>query len=127
MKSKKIVKVGIMSFEQYQQYTIAIAAGKHKPAKDEPKIWFESIEACMQILSTKNVELLNLIDQQKPESIQQLANISGREKSNLSRTLKTFQRHRIVELIQQNGKKKTRGTGNGVRYPDRPANAKLFV
>lgn len=102
----KIVKVGIMPFKQFQRYTMAIACGDYKPKKNEPKIWFESVEACMQILSTKNIELLKLIEKQKPQSIEHLSKISGRQKSNLSRTLKTFQRHNLVDLIQENRRKK---------------------
>lgn len=85
---------------------MAIACGDYKPKKNEPKIWFESVEACMQILSTKNIELLKLIEKQKPQSIEHLSKISGRQKSNLSRTLKTFQRHNLVDLIQENRRKK---------------------
>lgn len=102
----KIVKVGIMDFKQYQRYTMAIACGEHKPGKNEPKIWFESIEACLQILSTRNLELLKLIDEQKPESIEELAKLSGRKKSNLSRTLKTFQRHQLIDLVKEKRRKK---------------------
>jgi predicted transcriptional regulator len=95
-----------MGFKKFQRYTMAIACGDYKPRKNEPKIWFESIEACMQILSTKNIELLKLIEKQKPESIEHLARISGRKKSNLSRTLKTFQRHRLVDLIEEKRRKR---------------------
>lgn len=102
----KIIKVGIMSFKNFQKYTMAIACGKYKPKKDEPKIWFPSIETVSQVLSTKNVELLKLIDEQKPESIQALAAISGRKMSNLSRTLKTFQKHGIVDFVTENRRKK---------------------
>jgi len=59
-----------------------------------------------QILSTKNIEILKLIDEQKPASIQELANFSGRAVSILSRTLKNFQRHGIVDLIEENRRKK---------------------
>lgn len=70
-----------MNFKQYQRYTMAIACGDYKPGKNEPKIWFESIEACMQIPSTKNLELLKLIAQQKPASIEELARLSDRQKA----------------------------------------------
>lgn len=102
----KIIKVGIMDYKQFQRYTMAIACGDHKPKKNEPRIWFESIEACMQILSTRNIELLKLIDQQKPESIEELARLSGRAKSNLSRTLNTFQRHKLIDFIEEKRRKK---------------------
>ena len=53
-----------------------------------------------QILSTKNIELLKLIEIRKPQSIKDLAEMSGRRVSNLSRTLKTFCKYGIVELIE---------------------------
>jgi len=102
----KIVKVGIMSFKVFQKYTKAIASGKYKPPKNAPKIWFESVETCMQVLSTKNIELLKLIEKEKPASIEELSRISGRNKGNLSRTLKTFQRHQLVDLIEEDRRKK---------------------
>lgn len=102
----KPVKVGIMPLEQYKKYTIAIARGQIKPKKSDPKIWFDSVETCMQVLSTHNLNLLKLIDEKKPESLEELSRISGRQKSNLSRTLKKFERHRIVELIQNERRKK---------------------
>lgn len=120
----KIIKVGIMPFKKYQKYTMAIACGKYKPKKSEPKIWFESIEAVSQILSTKNIELLKLIAEQKPASIQELANFSGRAVSNLSRTLKTFQKHGIVDIVRENRRKKPVALATefkveiGKTYPD---------
>jgi predicted transcriptional regulator len=102
----KPVKVGIMPLEQYKRYTIGIARGQIKPKKSDPKIWFDTIETCMQVLSTHNLNLLKLIDEKKPESVEELARISGRQKGNLSRTLKKFERHRIVELIQNQRRKK---------------------
>lgn len=97
----KVIKVGIMPYEKFKKYTMAIASGKYKPRKNEPKIWFESIETISQVLSTKNVELLKLIEKQKPQSIRELAEVSGRQVSNLSRTLKTFHKYGIVDLIEK--------------------------
>ena len=65
MKTKEM-KVGIMSYEYFKKYTIAIAAGKYQPQKNEPKVWFESIETMSQVLSTKNVALLKLIEKNRP-------------------------------------------------------------
>lgn len=97
---EKVVKVGIMPYEKFREYTMAIACGKYKPKQAEPKIWFESIETMSQVLSTKNVELLHLIKTKKPKSISELAEISGRQISNLSRTLKTFCKYGIVDLVE---------------------------
>ena len=103
---KKVVKVGIMPFKTFQEYTMAISRGKYKPGKNSPKIWFESIETCLQVLSTRNIDLLKMIENKKPASIEELSKISGRNKGNLSRTLNTFHRHRIIDFIQEDRRKK---------------------
>ena len=100
MKTKNL-KVGIMSYEKYKKYTMAIASGKYTPNKREPKIWFNSIETMSQVLSTRNVELLKLIEREKPQSISELAEKSGRKQGNLSRTLKQFRKYGIVDLKKE--------------------------
>ncbi|NOZ89773.1 MAG: helix-turn-helix domain-containing protein [Epsilonproteobacteria bacterium] len=102
MKRENIIRVGIMSKEEYKKRTIAIAKGEYIPKKDEPKVWFESIGSMSQILSNQNQELLKTIIQNKPQSLKELEELTGRAKSNLSRTLKTLQRYGIVELNRVN-------------------------
>lgn len=97
------MKVGIISKKDYIQRTIAIAKGAYKPRKDEPKIWFESVKSMSQILSSENQELLKLILLHKPNSLTELQSISRRNKSNLSRTLKTLESYGIVELPRHKG------------------------
>ena len=94
----KTIKVGIMPLEEYKKRTIAIAKGDYIPKKDEPKIWFESLKSMAQILSNENQQLLKTILEYNPQSLQELENLTGRAKSNLSRTLKTLQRYGIVQL-----------------------------
>lgn len=103
MKSKTLT-IGIASFRAYKARTLAIARGEYKPGKDEPKIWFSSIESFAQILSTKNQKLLEIIATKNPGSITELAQLSGRERSNLSRTLKTMAQYGLVELKQGEGR-----------------------
>jgi len=98
----KTIKVGIMPMEQYKQRTINIAKGLYKPKKDEPKVWFESIKSMAQILSIENQNLLQVILDNSPKSLKELEELTGRAKSNLSRTLKTLERYGIVELHKQN-------------------------
>lgn len=100
---KSVMKIGILSKEAYRKRTIAIAKGEHKPRSDEPKIWFESMESLGQVLSGRNQELLRLIRDNRPPSLTELENISGRKKSNLSRTLKTLSGYGIVDLIREKG------------------------
>ena len=100
----RVMKVGIISKENYIKRTLAIAKGTYKPRKDEPKIWFESIKSMSQILSTENQELLRAIISHKPHSITELERITNRKKSNLSRTLKTLEKYGIVELNKSKGR-----------------------
>jgi predicted transcriptional regulator len=99
--AKKTIKIGIISRENYKKRSIAIAKGKHKPKRGEPKVWFESVQSMAQVLSSENQKLLRIINEQKPESLKELETTSGRNRSNLSRTLKTMSRYGIVELVKQ--------------------------
>ena len=94
----KTLLVGVAGYERMKARTMAIARGRHKPANDEPKVWFTSIESFARVLSQRNQALLALIASEKPESLTELAEIAGRKKSNLSRTLKTMSRYGLVEL-----------------------------
>ena len=98
---KKVMNVGIISKEDYRKRTIAIAKGEYKPRKNEPKIWFESLNSMAQTLNSDNQELLRIILEKKPASLAELETMTGRRKSNLSRTLKTLERYGVVQLNQQ--------------------------
>ena len=100
----KVLRVGIITKEEYRKRTIAIAKGKYKPRKNEPKIWFESVKSMAQVLSNENQELLRLILEKKPHSLAELESISGRKKANLSRTLKTLERYGVVDLKKDNNR-----------------------
>ena len=99
---KKVLKIGVLSRENYKKRTIAIARGEYKPKKGEPKVWFESINSMAQVLSSENQKLLKVINENKPTSLKELEVVTGRKSSNLSRTLKTMSRYGIVDLVKQN-------------------------
>lgn len=98
----KALKVGILSREEFKNRTIAIAKGEYKPHKDEPQIWFESLQSLAQVLNDENRMLLQIIVEQKPKSIKDLEHMTGRKSSNLSRTLHTMADYGIVDLQRQN-------------------------
>ena len=100
----RVVKVGIISKEDYRKRTIAIASGEYIPRKDEPKIWFESLRSMSQILGNENQQLLKIILEKKPHSLNELEQLSGRKKANLSRTLKTLERYGIVTLNRESNR-----------------------
>ncbi|MCH8221499.1 MAG: MarR family transcriptional regulator [Proteobacteria bacterium] len=94
----KQVKVGIMPLKEFQAYTRAIVTGKYERKRGEPKIWFSSMASLAQVLSDRNRELLSLIAEQKPASITELARLSDRSQSNLTRTLKKMESYGLVEM-----------------------------
>jgi predicted transcriptional regulator len=92
------LKVGIASYEEMKARTIQIARGERRPAQGEPKVWFTSTESFAKVLSAGNRDLLRIIADKAPGSLDELARLSGRAKSNLSRTLKTMEGYGIVRL-----------------------------
>ena len=94
----KTLRVGIVSCEEMKARTLAVARGEHKPAADEPKVWFTSPESFARVLSDRNRAMLQVIAEAAPESLAELAELTGRKKSNLSRTLKTMERYGFVQL-----------------------------
>ncbi len=102
--ARTILKIGIMPLKDYQERTIAIARGVYKPRKDEPKIWFVSLKALGEVMNNRNQELLRVIVRHEPGSLKELAELTGRQVSNLSRTLSTMERIGLVKLTR-NGRK----------------------
>lgn len=102
----RVVKVGVMPYDQFKKRTIAIAKGDYKPKKNEPKIWFNSIKSLANILSEENQHLLRLIMETKPQSISELATTSGRSANNLLRTLRMMENYGFVRFKEG---KSTRG------------------
>ena len=94
----EVLKIGIMPREQFQKRMLDVASGRTKINKDDPKVWFSSMKSLSEVLSDNNVRLLKTIEEAKPKTLKDLAELSGRQVSNLSRTLKTMERHGIVEL-----------------------------
>jgi predicted transcriptional regulator len=81
------LRVGSANYEQMKARTLTIARGEYKPAAGEPKVWFTSAESFARVPSARNRALLGIIAESKPESLTRLAELTGRKKSNLSRTL----------------------------------------
>lgn len=97
------LRVGIASYEQMKARTLAVARGKQRVRRDDPKIWFTSMESFAKVLSDRNRGLLALIAETQPDSLAELSELSGRAKSNLSRTLKTMERYGLVQLRKGQG------------------------
>ena len=92
------LKVGIASYEDMKARTMAVARGEQRVAAGEPKVWFTSTKSFAKVLSAGNRDLLRIIAEQTPGSLDELSRITGRAKSNLSRTLKAMAGYGLVRL-----------------------------
>ena len=92
------LKVGIASYEDMKARTMEVARGQRRVAADEPKVWFISTESFAKVLSAGNRELLRIIRDKAPGSLDELSRITGKAKSNLSRTLRTMEGYGLVRL-----------------------------
>lgn len=100
------LKIGIASYDEQKAMVRAIAIGEHVPKDGDTRVWFSSLESLSQVLNSKNQLLLHMIATSRPSSIQELADLSKRKVSNLSRTLKLFERYGLVKMEQMKGRKK---------------------
>jgi predicted transcriptional regulator len=94
----KTLRVGIASYNEMKAMTLAVARGQRKLAPRDPRVWFPSTESFARVLSAANRDLLRLIAEKTPGSLEELSQLSGRKKSNLSRTLKTMANYGLVRL-----------------------------
>ena len=101
------LKVGIAGYEEMKARTMRIARGEEKPARGDPQVWFTSLESLAQVLSAGNRELLRVIADKAPASLEELSQITGRAISNLSRTMKTMESYGLVRLEKGQGRKIT--------------------
>ena len=94
----KTLRIGIASYEQMKARVMRVARGTLRVSSRDSKVWFTSTESFAKVLCAGNRELLTLIAEHAPGSLDELARISGRKKSNLSRTLKTMESYGLVRL-----------------------------
>ena len=64
-----------------------MARGEKPAPNDAGGVSFDSVEALMRLLTPQNRQLLAVIRDKKPQSIAELAELTGRAQPNLTRTL----------------------------------------
>jgi predicted transcriptional regulator len=99
---RKTLKIGIATRQAIARETRDVVAGLKRRSAD---IWFTSVESFAKVLSKRNRELLALIAERQPDSLDALAAASRRAKSHLSRTLHTMARYGLVRLEKGEGRK----------------------
>ena len=85
-------------YEGMTARTMVVARGERRIPSSDPKVWFTSTESFARVLSAGNRELQRVIAEKAPGSLEELARITGKAKSNLSRTLRTMEGYGLVRL-----------------------------
>ena len=107
------------TFQEFKAFTRAVVRGERAVDPNEPKIWIErvesgeaadtrvlfaSLEAGAKLLSAKNRVLLRTIVENKPQSVSELAAMTGRAEQNVLRTLNKLAAAGIVRLDRGEGR-----------------------
>jgi predicted transcriptional regulator len=77
----------IQSHRSLRDEMKAVARGEGPAPADAASLSFNSVEALMRLLTPENRRLLAVIRDRRPQSIAELAAITGRATPNLTRTL----------------------------------------
>lgn len=77
----------VISHEALKAEMQAVARGDIKPPADAGAASFNSVEALARLLTPENRCLLAMIRDRQPQSIAELAKLTGRAEPNLTRTL----------------------------------------
>jgi predicted transcriptional regulator len=81
------------------------AVQESRPLKPRTGTYFTSLEAARRVLTPKRLQLLRVIRAESPRSIYGLAQIVGRDITNVADDVRLLAEHRLVSL------KKARGRG----------------
>jgi predicted transcriptional regulator len=103
MSDHRTLYIGIASLETVKAKTIAIARGE-KPHPNEPKHWVSSLEELGSILSNKNMLLLEMIRNSKPDSIESLAELAGDDTAQIEQRLRSMEKIGFLELRESDCK-----------------------
>ncbi|EWS98921.1 3',5'-cyclic-nucleotide phosphodiesterase [Pseudoalteromonas sp. SCSIO_11900] len=72
--------------------------GQTPSSTNQVDVWFDSLKSIASVLSEENQHLLKIIADKKPENITELSELTGRAVSNLSRTIKTLEKHGLINI-----------------------------
>jgi predicted transcriptional regulator len=88
----------IQSMNDLEDEMRAVARGERPAPADAARPSFESVEALIRLLTPENRRLLAIIRDRKPQSINELAEITGRAAPNLTRTLAKLEAAGFVRM-----------------------------
>ena len=84
----------------------AVARGERPAPPEAGRSSFNSVEALTRLLTPENRELLATIRDRKPQSVAELAGLTGRAAPNLTRTLEKLCAAGLVRMQAAGGRRK---------------------
>ena len=100
-----MTRARIMSHRALKDQMKAVARGERPAPPDAARPSFESAQALVRLLTPENRHLLSVIRDRKPKSIAELAALTGRAPSNLTRTLAKLEAIGLIAL-REDGRRK---------------------
>jgi predicted transcriptional regulator len=88
----------IQSLDELEAEMRAVARGERPAPKDAGAASFNSIGVLMRLLTPENRRLMATIRDRRPKSIAELATLTGRAPSNLTRTLSKLEDAGLVKM-----------------------------
>ena len=101
------MKPRIVSHHALKAEMQAVARGERLAPPDAGQPSFNSVEALTRLLTPENRALLATIRDRKPQSVAELATMTGRAASNLTRTLEKLCAAGLVHMQTTSGRRKT--------------------
>jgi predicted transcriptional regulator len=96
----------IQSLRSLREEMRAVARGQRPAPADAAMPSFNSVDALVRLLTPENRKLLAIIRDRKPQSVAELAEMTGRAQPNLTRTLAKLEGAGFIKL-KTVGRRKT--------------------
>ena len=96
----KRVKIGIKNLEDFLEdakETMKKIERREK-VKPEKGLYFESIEGFRKALTTKRLELLHIIKEKQPESLQELSRLTKRDMKSIVTDIKILESLDLIDM-----------------------------
>ncbi len=96
----KRVKIGIKSFEDFLEDTKETMKKIKRGEKVKPEkgLYFENIEGFRKALTTKRLELLHIIKEKQPESLQELSRLTKRDMKSIVTDIKILESLDLIDM-----------------------------
>lgn len=114
----KTLEIRIKSRERANAEFIAAykGAASRKTVSAKPGIYFTSLEAVRTLLTEKRLELLHLIREHAPRSINQLATIAKRDFKNVHTDVMLLRDYGLIQMRKPSKARKTTAQSISVPY-----------